>query len=89
MHIFCTVCLVFTAKNVVLSFVLMLGQTLHKTGSFSICKSRRYGETKQKRRRLFMRARIYFQFNRNLGWSILEGDNLNSVNSGLLESISY
>ena len=34
MHIFLPVCLVFTPKSVVLSFVFMLCQTLHTTDSF-------------------------------------------------------
>ena len=66
---FLPVCLVFTPKNVVLSFVFMLWQTLHTTGSFfpSANLDVLGKQNRRDERRLFMRVRIYFQFNRNSG----------------------
>ena len=66
---FLLVCLVFTPKNVVLSFVLILCQTLHTTDGFFHLQISTFWENRTEERSdgYSWVRNIYFQVNRNSG----------------------
>ena len=86
---FLPVCLVFTPKNVVLSFVFMLRQTLHTTEGFLHLQiSTLWGNRTEEMSDGYSWEHVrIFNSTEILGWNFLEGGNLNSVNLDLLESI--